>query len=203
MFYQSEDLQRTAEFMVKECNLRMENFEEAVSWLENEVSNPNNYADSICALIDLGFINTLMVNSGLKSVREFAPNGARLPNTKKQNEQWYIGLLMKLFLDHNIFNRELPENPNTSSNITLTSFGPNPLYDDLLTIGLASEANDFVILNIHSADGRLVKTSELHLEKGKETEIKIHLKSIPSGIFLVRITSTISQDVLIRKLIIQ
>jgi hypothetical protein len=126
MFYQTEDLQRTAGFMIKECNLRMKNYDEAIDWLNNEVENPYNYADSICALIDLGFVNTLMNANGLKNVQEFTPNGMKLPKTKAQQQKWYTDHLLKLFFETTSSNGIIPKEKDELSNISLTFFGPNP-----------------------------------------------------------------------------
>jgi len=202
MLYQTEDLQRTAGFMMKECNLRMENYDEAIDWLNNEVENPYNYADSICALIDLGFVNTLMNTNGLKNVQEFTPNGMKLPKTKAQQQKWYTDHLLKLFFETTSSNGIIPKEKDELSNISLTFFGPNPCRNDNLSIGLISKIDEVISISLYSSDGKLLTTYEISLIKGKETKTRIPVDKLPSGVYLLRITATNTIERITRKLVI-
>jgi len=189
--------------MVKECNLRLGYYEEAMTWLENEVTEPFNSADSICALIDMGFVNTLMNNNGLKSGRTIAPNGVKLPSDLRQNEQWYRNLLLKLFNETDYNNSgNLPEDELSEPDINLIYFGPNPLKDEMLTIKVNNYFSDNVIIDILSIDGKVMKSQIISLNKGCEAIEQICLGDFPAGIYIIRIMSSKTKESVFRKLIV-
>lgn len=49
------------------CNLKLQNWDDAIVWYEQIIQNPPSYHDSIFAIVDLGYTYLLMENNGYKS----------------------------------------------------------------------------------------------------------------------------------------
>lgn len=53
--------------LANQCDIKLGNWPQAISWFENEIANPTCLEDSIFAIIDLGYTYFLMENQGLKT----------------------------------------------------------------------------------------------------------------------------------------
>jgi parallel beta-helix repeat protein len=194
LFLQSIQLERTSQFMAMQCDLRMGNYYDAINWLEGEISTPFSYSDSICALIDLGFVNTLMAISGLKTVVSIAPNGEFLPKTRKQNETWYRKHLLSLFNDFDSAKVE-PKWMNTDKSFFVSSFGPNPVHpDDNITIKIESAIDDRLLLELRSMDNKIVFDESLPVWSFQEMIYSISINHVHPGLYLIIISSTKTGD---------
>ena len=61
------ELATTKEYMVSKCDIKLENWPDAISYYENIILDPETMEDSIFAIIDLGYVYFIMENSGYKS----------------------------------------------------------------------------------------------------------------------------------------
>jgi tetratricopeptide (TPR) repeat protein len=61
------ELIKLADFLANFCDIKLENWQTAITWFEDVVENPESMEDSIFAIIDMGYTYWLMENSGLKS----------------------------------------------------------------------------------------------------------------------------------------
>lgn len=52
----SPELKKTGAFLANRCDIKLENWANAIDWYENTIQNPGSEADSIFAIIDLGFL---------------------------------------------------------------------------------------------------------------------------------------------------
>jgi len=72
---------RLGQFLANSCDIKLENWESAISWQENRIINPISFQDSIFGIIDLGYTYLMMENSGNKSsytglLLEYKPKSA-------------------------------------------------------------------------------------------------------------------------------
>jgi tetratricopeptide (TPR) repeat protein len=98
------DLIKFADFFANKCDIKLENWQTAIDWFEYEILNPDSYADSLYAVIDLGNTYLLMQQGGLKTayignLTEHIPASVEqyttkrdylislLPNVKPSNDQ--------------------------------------------------------------------------------------------------------------------
>ncbi|MCD4695581.1 MAG: hypothetical protein K8S16_05000 [Bacteroidales bacterium] len=61
------ELSETGDYMVSKCDIKLENWPDAISYYENIILDPETMEDSIFAIIDLGYVYFVMENSGYKS----------------------------------------------------------------------------------------------------------------------------------------
>jgi hypothetical protein len=61
------ELIKLADFLANFCEIKLENWQTAITWFEDLVENPESMEDSIFAIIDMGYTYWLMENGGLKS----------------------------------------------------------------------------------------------------------------------------------------
>lgn len=65
-------LVKLGDFLANKCNIKIENWPDAIGWYESKILNPESAEDSIFAIIDLGYVYFLMENEGLKTTYEGA-----------------------------------------------------------------------------------------------------------------------------------
>lgn len=73
-YYRSNDsivcdtlLNKLGDYLANQCDVKLENWQQAIHWFENKITNPSCLEDSVFAIIDLGYVYFLMENQGLKS----------------------------------------------------------------------------------------------------------------------------------------
>lgn len=78
-------LQVLASALANKCDVKLENWAQAISWYENQIINPASLEDSVFAIIDLGYVYFLMENQGLRS----AYTGKLLEFKPESKEQYF------------------------------------------------------------------------------------------------------------------
>jgi hypothetical protein len=76
-------LAKLGDYLANQCDVKLENWPQAISWYENKIINPSCLEDSVFAIIDLGYVYFLMENQGLKSaytgnLKQFKPETKEL-----------------------------------------------------------------------------------------------------------------------------
>ncbi|MDD4599334.1 MAG: T9SS type A sorting domain-containing protein [Lentimicrobiaceae bacterium] len=71
-------LSKLADISANQCDVKLGNWSQAINWYENKILNPSCLEDSVFAIIDLGYVYSLMENQGLKSaysgnLKQFIP----------------------------------------------------------------------------------------------------------------------------------
>jgi hypothetical protein len=122
-------LDKLADYLANFCNIKLGNYSTAISWFENVIQNPETIADSIFAIIDLGYTYFIMENEGLKAAC-VGKMVEHIPLSVNQFEDKRDYLLSLLFKDteqnetiekgvNNLKGGELLQNvPNPFMNIT-------------------------------------------------------------------------------------
>lgn len=132
------------------CNIRLENYSEAISFYESIIDNPPSYIDSLCAIIDLGFVYILMDSNGDKS--GFVGNK---PQYKPVDIECWKKSTSSLFglLDKDIYHTTL----DTPSDVYLANNYPNP-FNPSTTISFSLPKESYTTLEIYNIKGQKIKT---------------------------------------------
>lgn len=162
--------------LVNDCNVKLENFPAAINYYESVLDNPLSEVDSIYAIIDLGYVYTLMEQDGLKSnytgrYTEHKPCSIKEFQIRKN-------YLLSLIPSKNTYRR-------LSSDISAGSLSqnyPNPTLDiTMITYSLNKVSNIFVRLVDNS--GKTVKSfKEGNMPAGVH-KIEMNVKDLPTGIY--------------------
>ncbi|MEN6384987.1 MAG: T9SS type A sorting domain-containing protein, partial [Phycisphaerales bacterium] len=74
-YYQTEpnlhyngEIDKIIDYLTTHCNFKLGNYQEAIDWFEDVISNPDSEIDSLMAVIDLGYVYMLMEGDDKASV---------------------------------------------------------------------------------------------------------------------------------------
>jgi hypothetical protein len=175
-------LNHLAEFLSNRCDITLENWPDAVDWLENIIENPPSFEDSIFAIIDIGYVYYLVENSGLKSS---FPNNAfqYIPSNKTEyylNRDYLISLLPHLV------DAESDEKKTTVGRETMILSYPNPC-NQRSNIRFHLSTEGVVTILLSSITGQQVqKHDEGNLVVGDHS-VELFVGSLDSGIYYFNI----------------
>jgi hypothetical protein len=123
----NEDLLKLSEYLTNYCNLKLENFNEAVNFLEYEIENPEYYEDSVFAAIDLGYIFILTGDTSLFKSTFACSHTNLIPKSKIEFEASRTSFINKVLKMES--NSSLTEESLNSEIAGLYSNYPNPFTD--------------------------------------------------------------------------
>ena len=148
------ELAETRDYLVSKCDVKTENWSDAISYYENIILDPETMEDSIFAIIDLGYVYFMMENSAYKS----AHTGNLVqykPETKEQFFEDRDYLLSLIPGD--------PMNETMKGNIAELQEGkllqnvPNP-FKGSTQIWYKLDNESTVQLNVYNYTGQLIST---------------------------------------------
>ena len=180
----TNDIGKLSNWLSNFCNIRDENYQDAITWFENVIDNPETTEDSICAIIDLGYTYFLMEDDSLNrntnyigKYPEYKPV-SREKHAIKRNE--LINLLFKNSESGktNEFDTELSD----SKLITLYQNYPNPFkLSSKIEFYLAEDGQ--VTIEIYNLIGNKIQTvTDKYYTKGKY-EILLNSDRLKTGIY--------------------
>ncbi|MCK4407374.1 MAG: T9SS type A sorting domain-containing protein [Bacteroidales bacterium] len=180
----TNDIGKLANWLSNFCNIRAENYQDAIIWFENVIDNPETTEDSICAIIDLGHTYLLMQADSLNrnanyigKYPEYKPV-SRVKHAIKRNE--LINLLFKNSETGktNEFDTELSD----SKLITLYQNYPNPFkLSSKIEFYLAEDGQ--VTIEIYNLTGNKIQTvTDKYYTKGRH-EILLNSDRLKSGVY--------------------
>jgi len=154
-----EEMINLSAFLINCCNIKLEEFQPAITWFEEIIQNPPSTVDSVFAVIDAGYTYLMMENGGraqyVGKIMELKPE------SRKQYEEKRDNLMNMLFGDSEPDN-EIP------SIIKLALFPnyPNPFNPSTaITFSIPKESK--VELTVYNIKGQKVKTiAKDDFEKG-------------------------------------
>jgi hypothetical protein len=126
-------LGKTAEWISIHCNIRDQHYQPAINSLDSIIFNPGTQADSVFALIDLGYVFLLnSENPGSKSVLvtkhpEIIPESN---NHYKIMRKAWIDILLQPKGGSSLGENEMMQPPDESQSCRITSIRPNPSAGD-------------------------------------------------------------------------
>ncbi len=166
------------------CMIKTGNYPAAISWFETIIDDPRSEADSIYAVIDIGYTYLLM-----ESDSRYRGYVGRYPQYKPRSFDDYLSnreTLLKDMLDQTT--EAVPELPVY---VVLEQNHPNP-FNPETTISYSIPAEGQVSLTVYNIKGQKVITlvNEIQ-EKGKQSVIwkgvNSYGKSVSSGVYLYKL----------------
>lgn len=121
------EIDKLADYLENYCNIKLGDYQAAISWFEDIISNPDCELDSLMAVIDLGYVYLLMQENSPKAqiICQFPQ---LVPESRTQYEQKTNAILSALYSPTNGANQE--DDANTTlillQNPVLHSNYPNP-----------------------------------------------------------------------------
>ena len=95
-----------------------------------------------------------------------------------------------------------PGKNNSQSDINITSFGPNPVTNGFLTIELFTLFDDNIWLSLYDLEGKSLKKTGLITKTNKNERLNLDIQNLPSGVYLLTISSVKTGESLNRKVIV-
>lgn len=173
--------------LMNQCDVIAENFNNAITWYENDILNPASVADSVYSIIDLSDTYLLMqADSGLKSNANNI-HGQLIQYIPKDRQD-YVARRQKwieiLFTDD-------PVNTDGKDNIQpydyeLSQNNPNPFFSATELSFVAPKDGD-VILTVTDMMGQTIFNETHHIVSGNN-KISLDMSGYADGIYLVNLT---------------
>jgi tetratricopeptide (TPR) repeat protein len=182
----NDELVKIADFLSNLCDIRLENYPDAISWYESVIQAPPSFADSLFAIIDLGYLYVKMENDSLKS----APIGS-MPEYKPvsaiQHGEYRDYLLSLLFKDEPVTRNYEPVSGITKVAELLSNI-PNPFFDKT-TIRYAVNEDSHILIKIFDYSGRLIKSIDEGTKKPGQYQLALTSESLVPGVYFCTIES--------------
>lgn len=182
---QSNDiLTKVASHFVAKCNVKLQNWQNAIDHFEYNILNPETFEDSVFAIIDLGYVYFAMENSGYKAA--YAGNlGQHIPQSKSQfieNRDYLLSLL-----PGELKSQQQPESVAALNSGELMQNVPNPFKGET-QIWYKLENESTIQLNIFNYTGQLIRT----INDGTKTKgshfINFDASGLKNGIYFYSIS---------------
>ncbi len=178
------DLEKLADFFANKCDIKLENWDDAIGWFENKIQNPESYADSLYAVIDLGNLYLLMEQNGYKSVYHGLLT-EHIPVSETQyaeKRDYLLGLLPSDQLS-----KTMKENIAGMNEGELLQNIPNP-FKGSTQIWYKLKNESIVQLNVYNFTGQLIRT----INEGTKTKgahyIDFDATGLKNGIYFYAIS---------------
>jgi len=180
-------IDKLADYLVNYCNLKLEDYQAVVDWYEAIILNPPSVADSIYAVIDLGYTYLLMnaADDRAQYVGKYTQYIPKSLQTFRRDLDGYINQLL----------HSTPANSNVPPvpiSFVLHQNYPNP-FNPTTTIAFDIPEDAPVQLAIYNIRGQLVKEIRYEtLPKGYHRMVwdgkDRHNQSMGSGVYFYRMT---------------
>jgi Secretion system C-terminal sorting domain len=184
------EISKLAGWLSNKCDVKTGNYQNAISWYENIIDNPENENDSTFAIIDLGYVYQLMQDSSQRQSINCRYPEYNIP-VRKQYETYRDELLDRLWDKETALG--VPENEQQNNTVfSGISVFPNPVNDHLkLEFVLKQSSNIGIYIYDHCA--RLVQqTGFSEFAKGGNT-FSIDISALPPGIYNCMLKTTDGQ----------
>lgn len=169
-------LAELAEISANECDVRDSNYETAIDWYENRILTADNTADSIFAVIDLGFVYLLMEEDGARSnyigkLPEFKPGSK--PEYLK-NKAYLLDLLPEI--------KTSKMNTGAGMDESFIQNFPNPANEfTQFSFSTYSKAN--ITVKLIDNMGRIIRTYGCGVKEEGTHKLDISTTDLPSGLY--------------------
>ncbi len=185
-------LAKTGDFLANRCNLQLQNWQEAITWFENVIQYPPSFADSIYAIIDIGYTYMLMQQGGYKSsyvgsMPQYVPE-SYLEHI--ENSHYLLSLL-----PGDKKKKPLQENLDALKSGELLQNAPNP-FSGTTQIWYKLDEDANISIKIFDYIGRCIKTfNQGTIDKGTHS-ISFSSEGLPSGVYFytLEINSNLSDS---------
>jgi tetratricopeptide (TPR) repeat protein len=171
-------LTKTGDFLANQCNVKLENWEDAIAWYENRILEPPSFADSIYSIIDLGNIYFLMENGQKSSYVGNMPQYKPVSVEQFEEDRDYLLSL----LPGDKLSETMKESINALKTGELLQNVPNP-FNNTTQIWYKLEDEASVSLSVYDYTGKKVSA----INPGKQDKgshfMEFSSEGLPSGIY--------------------
>jgi hypothetical protein len=177
-------LTQVADIFINQCNVKLENWNDAIAWYENRIMNPPSVEDSIFAIIDLGYLYMQIQKSGTKSavtgkLSQFIPSSKPAYDARRA----YLLSLIPAITD---VRRSAPKSPPEEAMAGILDISPNP-FTASISISYRVKVRGKVSIQVTDASGRLItKTQDGERMPGTYSEV-IPSGSVSPGLYSVQL----------------
>lgn len=181
-----DNLGNTADNLANLCDVKMENYYDAVQWYEDKILNPNTtYSERIFAEIDLGDLYLQMNNNGNRGIQgkmaEYIPVSKEAHSARTD---YLLSLLPDDIGQNHISSSDvMTENYSSDNAITLS---PNPVKG-LATLSYTLDRDSNVAISIIDMLGNEIKQIYTGMNNYGLNSYKLDLHDMPDGVYLCRI----------------
>ena len=181
LFEEEETIQIT-EYIINWCYVCLENYTEAIDWFEDRIVNPVSYEDSICSIIDLGYIYTLIDEGGNRWSGYTGNLVQHIPDSREAYEK-NRELLINLIPQRAEQAQAIDENDLNNKGHLLRVY-PNPVNMQA-AVEFILEENASVMVKLHNANGNLVQIL-IHSQKEKGSHcFTWNTKEMANGLYFI------------------
>jgi len=171
-------LTKLALYLINKCEIELQNWQTAIDHYEEIIESPESTADSIFAIIDLGYTYKLMGDS---SARYLAMGKMKehIPASTKSfaNKRDYLLSLLPVTETIQDMN-----NLNTLKEGKLMQNVPNPFTNQTTIYFSLSEQNS-VLLKVYDYTGKEIKSINLQVKEKGIQKTELDMSGFPSGIY--------------------
>ncbi|MFH1319154.1 MAG: T9SS type A sorting domain-containing protein, partial [Bacteroidota bacterium] len=174
------EISKLAYWLSNKCDVRMGNYQAAITWYENIIDNPDTENDSVFAIIDLGYTYILMEDSTQRQQIFCKYPEYNFPN-RKSYELFRDELLDRLWDDESA--TVINENQFVKdSYFEELSIYPNPVKG-VFSIKFVLKQDVFLGLRIYDNTGRLIFNTDSNIFKKGENNLQVDFSGFPKGIY--------------------
>jgi hypothetical protein len=177
-------LTETAQYLASKCDIKLQNWQDAINYNESIILNPESLEDSIFAIIDLGYIYFVMENTGNKStctgnLIEYKPKSME---QFVENKNYLLSLI-----PGNQMSETMKESIVSLKDGELMQNVPNP-FNGSTQIWYKLENESAVQLNIYNYTGQLISTINEGFKTKGNHHIGFNANGLKSGIYFYSIS---------------
>ncbi len=173
----SEMLKSLADFFMNRCDIKLENWQDAIDYYEEKINGEPDSEESVFAIIDLGLLYYIMENSDSKAPKGIGKILEHKPKSQKQFNEKRSYLLSLL-----PFKSKSKEKPQLNSfDGVLGQNIPNPFSENTKIEVKLTQQSHFT-LAIKNINGKMVREIQFNEEAGLH-QIDVNMKDLPSGVY--------------------
>ncbi len=181
VFQDTTDLAKLSDFVSNKCDIKLENYQEAINWYEAIIEDPETLEDSLFAIIDLGYLYLLMGDSTLKS--GFSCKYPQyVPKSRSKYEHYRDKLLDLLTTSNNVSEIIESEFDNHKDRFTINSVFPNP-FNGSFTISFTTLTDISLELQVFDISGRSVRLLNRNQFLTGDHKIDMDCSELPDGVY--------------------
>lgn len=184
------EIDKIIDYLTTHCNIKLGNYQEAIAWFEDVISNPPSELDSLMAVIDLGYVYMLMEGDDKASVIAMYPQ--LKPKSLLEFEANRESILSNLYTSvENPYGNESHSSAIIPMVPVLERNYPNP-FNPTTTLSFSLPSEMVCKLEIYNVRGQKVKTLlNESLQSGRHTIVwdgkDAHGRSVSSGVYFYRL----------------
>jgi len=171
-------LESLGNHLIAKCDIKLENWSDAINYYENKISNPTSFEDSVFAIIDLGYTYFVMENSGLKSTIS-----GKMPEHKPISKDQFLKKRNYLLsLIPNDSNQKEGFNSQTKLGELLQNV-PNPVKD-YTEIRYFIEKESYIQVDVFNCTGQRIKSINEGIRPKGNHYFVLDASNLKLGIYL-------------------